>query len=259
VRLDRPICIIDTETTGVEVESDRIVQIATVRLETDGTTTMSSHLVNAGVPIPPEATAIHGIDDLRVANEQPFPDVWPLLRERMLGAVLCAYNARFDVGILAAECKRHRISWQPPERVIDPLVIFRTEAPHTLEGAVRYYLGLNHEHAHDALYDCMATRRVLLEQIQRAQYDAIEDLLLASQPAPDPRWVDSERKFYWRFHEPVFAFGKHRGRALRDVARTDGDYLGWLLRQEIAPDVRRILQDAGKGKIARKEPAGVAS
>ena len=250
---DRPICIIDTETTGVEVELDRIVQVATVRLETDGTTTMSSHLVNPGVPIPPEATAIHGIDDARVADEQRFLDIWPALRDRMHGTALCAYNARFDLGILAAECRRHRISWQPPGRVIDPLVIFRRELPHTLEGAMRYYLGLGHEGAHDALADCLATRKVLREQIERGQYDAIEDLLEASQPAPDPRWVDSERKLYWRFHEPVFAFGKHRGRPLRDVVRTDGDYLMWLLRQELAADVRKILQEACRGKITRRK------
>ncbi len=259
MKFDRPLCIIDTETTGVEVELDRVVQVATVRLETDGTLTMSAHMVNPGVPIPPEATAIHGIGDDRVVEQPTFRQVWPALSDRIYGAVLCAYNARFDIGILAAECRRNRINWQPPDRVIDPLVIFRRELPHTLTGAYAHYLGLALEGAHDALNDCRATMAVLKEQIQRAQYEHLEDLIAASQPEPDPRWVDSEGKFYWRFCEPTFSFGKHRGRSLREVARTDGDYLAWLLRQEIAADVRKILQEACRGKIARRELAGVAS
>lgn len=252
LKLDRPLVIVDTETTGVEKSIDRIVQIAAIRIEPCGTTEEQCLLVNPGVPIPPEATAIHGITDARVVAEPKFPTAWALMRRLIEGADFCAYNAPFDLGMIEAECKRAGLPVYKPERVIDPLVIFRRLVPHTLEGALKYFAGLEHEDAHDASGDCNATLHVLQCQAFEAQA-SLDQLVEMSKPEPSDRWCDSERRFYWRFHEPTFAFGKCQGQPLARVAKSDRSYLDWMVKQDFAPDVKALIQRALRGESLKRE------
>lgn len=255
LKLDRPLVIVDTETTGVEKSIDRIVQIAAIRIEPSGLTEEQCMLVNPGVPIPPEATAIHGITDARVAAEPKFPTVWAVMARLIKGADFCAYNAPFDLGMIEAECKRAGLPVYKPERVVDPLVIFRGRQPHTLKGAVEYYLLEEHAQAHDALGDAKATLDVLMAQACEKAIDDFDDLIEESKPEPDARWCDSERRFYWRFHEPTFAFGKCQGQPLAQVAKADRSYLDWMLKQDFAPDVKDLIQRALRGESLKREVA----
>jgi DNA polymerase-3 subunit epsilon len=251
--LSRPLAVIDVETTGVEPDIDRIVQIGLVRVYEGGGRMTNCWMVDPGIPIPPEATEIHGITDAMVKDAEPFAMLWPRIASVISECDVCAYNAKFDLTMLEAECMRNGIAWQPPERVIDPYRIFLSRVPHTLEGAVRFYLRRPHENAHSASADCIATLEVLKAQALEYGLGTVEQLIKASMPAKDPRWVDSTRKFYWRFGTPAFAFGKHRGRPLAEVARSDSSYLGWMLSQDYGNEVDGLIRDAMQGRIPSRE------
>lgn len=250
--LDQPIVIVDTETTGVEPELDRIVQVAAIRVETNGARREFCSLVKPGIPIPPEATAIHKITDADVADAPPWPHAWSALGHFLNGAVFCAYNARFDIAMIRAECQRHRIAWTPPDQVIDPMVIFRQRVPHTLEGAVRHFCAYEHEQAHNALGDVTATYDVLWAQAAQYNLGGAASMIEASTVPPDPRYCDSNRSFYWRHGAPVFGFGKHKGLPL---ARVDAGYLKWMLGQDYPEDTKDLVKRALRGETIRRPAA----
>src|SRR5690554_572278 len=141
LQLDRPLVVLDTETTGVDPEIDRIVQIGIVLVSRDHERQEWEFYIDPEEPIPPEATEIHGISDVIVQGKPPFVQIWPLIAEIIDGADIVAYNARFDLAMIDAELKRAALpKWdRSGVRVIDPLVIFRARHPHTLEGACKEY------------------------------------------------------------------------------------------------------------------------
>lgn len=249
MNIDQSICILDTETTGTDTESDRIIQVAAVRIEPDETRRNICLMVDPGEKIPPEASAVHGIFDCDVVGQPRWPAAWARLAPILGGAVVCAYNARFDLGIIAAENKRHRISWTPPTEVIDPMVIFRQRVPHTLAGAVRHYLDQEHENAHDAMGDVEATIGVLDMQSLTYGLGNVAEMIAASTIPPDPRYCDSNRSFYWRHGAPVFGFGKHKGLPL---ARVDAGYLKWMLGQDYPEDTKDLVKRALRGETIRR-------
>lgn len=256
LNLTRPLVVLDVETTGLEPDIDRIVQIGLVTQPPGGVIQQFQSLVNPGCPIPPEVTEIHGITDEAVKDAESFPAVWSRVAELLEGADLCAYNARFDLSMIEAECKRNGIPWEPPARVIDPLLIFRAFHPHTLVGAVRHYCGREHEDAHSAMGDVLATLEVLEKQSEAHGLASVEQLIEASQPAKNAQWVDATRKFYWRFGAPVFAFGKHRGRPLAEVVNCDSSYLDWMLRQDYGLEVDELIRNALRGRIPSRPKPG---
>lgn len=257
IKLDRPLVILDTETTGVDKDIDRIVQIAVIRVEANGSEDSVCWLLNPGVPIPPEATAIHGITDGAVSGAREFSDRYPELMAWLKGADFCAYNAPFDLGMLEAECKRARLPVYKPERIIDPLVIYRAEVPHTLVGALMTYTSQAHLDAHDALGDCKATLQVLRKQLELGDLKTIDAAIAASVPPKDERFADSGRWFYFRFGLPTFAFGKHKGTAIN---RVDRGYLNWMLGQDIPDDTKSLVKRALAGESCKREvPAEVGA
>jgi DNA polymerase-3 subunit epsilon len=253
LQLTRPLVVLDTETTGLEPGIDRIVQIGIVRVEAGRDPGRYKYLVNPGVPIPPEATAIHGITDEMVKDERAFAYLWPmLLRVGIDGADLCAYNARFDLAMIDAELSRAALTWdRSGVRIIDPMMIFRARHPHTLEGACKEYGVGNLDDAHDALADASATLAVLGRML--ARYDmSIEEAADQSVQPPDDRYCDSGRKFAWRFHRPVHAQGKHRGKPID----CDLGYLEWMLRgiQDLPADTRALIEQVMEGDVPTNQP-----
>jgi DNA polymerase-3 subunit epsilon len=117
---------LDVETTGLDPAVARVLEVAALRLDPGGKPESFHALVNPGVPIPPEASAIHGILDRDVRGQPRFEDIGRDLYRVVNGADLVAYKAPFDLAVLAAEFALAGVRFKVKGRaVIDPLTVFR--------------------------------------------------------------------------------------------------------------------------------------
>lgn len=246
LRLTRPLIVLDLETTGTDVNNDRIVEISMLMRGTDNKATMR---LNPGIPIPAEASAVHGITDDDVANKPSFSDLAPAIIGFLNGADITGFNVRsFDVPLLTSEFRRVNITWPPADvQIVDVFRIYNRMEPRTLSAAVRHYLGREHDGAHGADADVMACSVVLDQQSNIYGAATLAELEALER---DPDWLDQDGKIRWRSDDvAVIGFGKYQGLPLGKV---DLGYLEWMLRQEFAPDVKQIIKDALKGIFPRR-------
>jgi len=251
-----PLVVFDLETTGPDRLTDRIVEIAALKVSPDGSVAVYETRVNPGVKIPREATAVHGITDADVADAPTFAEVAPRLAAFLEGCDLAGYSLRgFDVPLLARELERVKCPFTfDGRRVVDAQVIYFRKEPRDLSAAVRTFVGREHAGAHSALADSIAAAEVLAGQLTR--YDDLpRDIeALAAFTAPvEGRWVDADKRFVWRDGAAVFNFGAKRGQPLEAVAAKSPEYLDWMLDADFPEEAKRIVREAREGRFpARK-------
>ena len=135
--------VFDTETTGLEAGIDKLVEIGAVELVNRVPTGRVWHrYVNPGRPISPDAIAVHGITNEKVAHEPRFRELAADLAAFLEGATLIAHNASFDVGFLDAEFGEAGLPALDPERVVDTLALARKRFPganNTLDALCRRF------------------------------------------------------------------------------------------------------------------------
>ncbi|HMA13674.1 MAG TPA: exonuclease domain-containing protein, partial [Kiloniellaceae bacterium] len=176
-----PAVAIDTETTGLDVRQDRVVEIAAVRLGPQGLTEHIARLVAPGAPIPPSATAVHGITDEEVAGAEPFAPVMAAVAEWIGNAVVVGYSVGFDLAVLRAEHERHGLAWTPPRSlcVRHLLQLVAPELPsQSLELAARW-LGVESGERHRALGDAETAGRIFHALVPRLREKGILTLAQA--------------------------------------------------------------------------------
>lgn len=254
--LDRPLVAFDLETTGTDPLQDRIVEIAIIRLEPAGPQQSFRSLVNPQMPIPPEATRIHGISDQDVADQPTFAQLAAHVARLLDGADLAGFNSiRFDQPFLAQEFLRAQVAvvWEG-RRHLDALRIYHIKERRDLSAAVRFYCGRELQGAHSALADAAATLEVLDAQL--ARYDDLpRDVGQLHQlcNTADPRFLEPSRKLEWnREGKASISFGRHRGRSLEELAEKEPDYLRWIVAQDFTPEVKKIASEALKGKFPKR-------
>jgi DNA polymerase-3 subunit epsilon len=250
LRLQRPLVFLDVESTGVSASSDRIVEIATLRLYPDGSEEFRCCRVNPGVPIAAEATAVHGISDADVVGEPAFGVYAKSLLWSLTDCDFAGFGiARFDLPLLQAEFQRVGIEFAWRNRaVIDAMAIFHTMERRDLAGAVRFYLDRGFPRAHAAEEDVRATVDVLCAQLQRYE-DLPSDLDALHQfcNPTNPDWIDPDGKFIWSNGVPTIAFGKHMGTPLAGLVASEPDYLAWVLKGDFSPEVKQLVKNALDG------------
>ena len=250
LKLERPLVGFDLETTGVDVDRDRIVQIALVRLAPDGRRATLASLVNPRQPIPPQATAVHGITDADVADKPTFAELRPEIEEMLKDADLAGFNSiRFDLPLLQAELKRAGGLFElRGVRHLDAMRIFHTMEPRNLTAAYRYYCDADLTGAHDALADVNATLDVLDAQLGRyADLPREIDELHRFCNPDEGKYLDRKRKLIWSDGgDAVLTFGKFNGRTLQEICKVpDGrSYLEWMLTKDFDEDLKGILREA---------------
>jgi DNA polymerase-3 subunit epsilon len=243
--LNRPLAIVDLETTGLDPQKDRIVEIGVLKLVPGGDREQRSRRLNPGMPIPPAATAVHGITDADVAGAPRFEEVAGSLLALLDGCDFCGFNLkRFDLRVLHAEFVRAgRPLSMEGRSVIDAMEIFHRHEPRDLGAAVRFYLGREHADAHSAAADVEATAAILDAMLSR--YTSLPRTVAGlHQQFVDPGCVDSDGFFARIEGQLRFAKGKYRGQPLEFVATTKPDYLEWMLRENLFGDTRAIVQEA---------------
>lgn len=257
LELKKPIVFFDIESTGLDTQSDRIVELAAVKLFPDGAREEKCKRFNPLIPIPKEATAVHGITDEDVKNEPPFYRV--ARGEKGIAAFfkncdLGGFNiVHFDIPLLKKELERADETLDLTDvAVVDVMKIFKKREPRTLDAAVRFYCNREHEGAHAALADVTATVDVLLSQIER-----YEDLPSTPEgldmEVRHPESVDRNGKLRWVNGEATVAFGMHKGRTLRYMAAEEPDYIRWMIENNVVEDVSHLLGDALIGRFSTKE------
>jgi len=246
--LDRPLVFFDLETTGLHLKNDRIIELALIKITPQGDVLERVRRFNPGIPIPPEASAVHGITDADVADKAPFCARARALADMLDGCDLAGFNVRrFDIGMLIEEFARCDIPFElAGRRIIDMQNIFHREEPRDLSAAARFYLGREHEEAHAALGDIRTSAAVLGAQLERYRHLPRDiDGLHAYCEEYAPFRTEVDRWFSNAEDGRVFRRGKHRGRALAEVATQEPDYLRWMLSTDDMDDeVQRIVREA---------------
>jgi DNA polymerase-3 subunit epsilon len=231
LQLQRPVAFLDLETTGVNLSTDRIVEIAIVKILPDGSRQEKIKLINPEMPIPADATAIHGITDEKVADAPTFKQVANELKQFLDQCDLAGYNSnRFDIPLLVEEFLRAELEVDfTSRRMVDVQHIFYAMEPRTLTAAYKFYCGKDLTSAHSAAHDVNATIDVLLAQMERyTQLGANVDSILKS--VGEEKIVDYARRMIFNDRgQEVFNFGKHKGKLVADVFRQERQYYDWMM------------------------------
>lgn len=243
LQLKRPICIFDLESTGTNVVKDRIVEISILKVFPNGNKESRTWLVNPEMPIPAEVTAIHGIDDAKIANEPTFKQLAHRVHDMIKDSDLAGYNSnKFDIPLLVEEFCRAEIDFDLTKRkAVDVQNIFHKKEKRTLEAAYMFYCDKTLENAHSAEADVTATYEVLLGQLDR--YDDLENN------------VDFLSEYSNRFNaadvagfivfnekgEECFSFGKYKKQTVESVLAKDPGYFGWLQNADFPLYTKKVL------------------
>jgi DNA polymerase-3 subunit epsilon len=249
--LDRPVVVLDTETTGTNPRLDRIIEIACVKLHPDGRCEEWVRRFDPAMPIPPASTAIHGITQRDVAGLPLFKDCAPELAAFLEGCDLAGYNMTgFDLPVLRNEFHRAGVAFEVTDRrLLDGQRIFFAREPRNLAAAARFYCEVDHDGAHSALADARMTLRVLAGQLERyadlpRTVAELHDLFCAGIDQD----MDPEGRIRLVKGEPTINFGRHRGRTLRALSREEPGVLHWILKGDFSRFVKEIV-----GKFVPKE------
>lgn len=251
IPLLRPLAFLDTETTGVDVQKDRVVEIAIEIHFPDGRAPERKvRRINPGVPIPADASAVHGITDADVAGEPTFRQVGVALRALLEPCDLIGFGLRrFDVPLLVAEWKRVGVTFDPKRlpsgerrRIVDLLMLFHLESPRDLTAAARIYAGVELADAHSAEADTGVLPSVLEGMLAThaaltPDLDQLHSRCDEYQPyrGPVETWFGDD------LTKPVFQFGKNKGQSLRAA---DNGYIAWMLKQpDMDEDVKRFVRE----------------
>ncbi|XZF13898.1 exonuclease domain-containing protein [Chitinophagaceae bacterium MMS25-I14] len=256
--LKRPIIFFDLETTGTDHAKDRIVELAFVKIMPDGKRERMVKRINPGIPIPASVTAIHGITDEDVKDAPLFKQVAHQLYDWMKNCDLGGYNSsKFDLPLLAEEFLRVGINVDFTERMmIDVQQIFFKMESRSLSAAYNFYCKKQLENAHSAEADIDATIEVLEAQLDRYEHLPTEVKPLSDFTAGE-QYVDYARRIVLREGQPVFNFGKHKGRKVEEVFTQEPQYYDWMMQADFALHTKqKISEILNRMKFAKTATKG---
>ena len=251
LHLKNPLVFFDLETTGINIVSDRIVEISYLKIMPNGEEESKTRLINPEMPIPPQATAIHGITDEDVKASSTFKVIAKSLAAQISGCDLAGYNSnRFDIPLLAEEFLRADIDIDLMKRkFIDVQTIFHKKEPRNLAAAYKFYCDKDLENAHTAAADTKATYEILQAQLDRYP-DLINDITFLSDYSSFNNNADfAGRVIYNEKKQEVINFGKYKGRLVEDVLRDDPGYYGWIMQGDFALHTKKVFTEI---KIRKK-------
>ena len=243
LKLKRPLLFFDIESTGLNVATDRIVEISMVKVMPDGSRDVKTRRVNPTIPIPEAARAVHGISDEDVKDCPTFAQLAKSMMAWMEGCDIAGYNSlNFDIPMLTEEFMRVGLDPKFRERnLVDVQVIFYKKEPRTLSGAYKFYRGKNLEDAHTAEADTMATLEVLEAQLDHYP-DLENDVAALADFTKRQKMLDYAGRIVLDEHDvPIFNFGKHKGRSVREVLEQEPSYYTWMQNGDFTQDTKNVL------------------
>jgi DNA polymerase-3 subunit epsilon len=253
LQLTRPLAIIDLETTGINLGTDRIVEIAIVKILPDEKKQVKRKLLNPEMPISVTSTEIHGITNEMVKDAPTFRQVANELKQFLDHCDLAGYNSnRFDIPMLAEEFLRIGMEFEGKgRRLLDVQKIFHMMEQRTLSAAYRFYCNKELEGAHGAEADASATWDVLVAQVVRYPVlgNNIDTIL---KHIGEEQVVDFARRFVMENGVEVFNFGKYKGRPVADVLKSEPQYYDWMMKGDFPLHTKQKLTEIFNRTMLKK-------
>lgn len=257
LHLKNPLCFFDLETTGINITQDRVIQIAVIKVNVNGEVVRKSNILNPGIPIPAESTAIHGISEADVVGKPMFKDVAKEYAKFLEGSDLSGFNIlKFDIPMLVEEFLRAGVDFDySRKKIIDAQKIFHLMEKRTLSAAYKFYLHKELQNSHSAEADAEASMEVLMAQVERYAGQTVTDSLgnkigeinndmdvlaqLTSSELVDlaGRMIKNEKG------EEIFNFGKHKNKPVALVLKQEPSYYDWMMNGDFPMDTKRRLTE----------------
>jgi len=253
LQLTKPLAFIDLETTGINLATDRIIEIAIVKVLPDGKRSVKRKLINPGMTIPKQSSDIHGITDEMVKDAPVFKEVAHELKQMLDGCDIAGYNSnRFDIPLLVEEFLRADVDFDMKgRRLLDVQNIFHKMEQRTLSAAYKFYCSKNLDGAHSAEVDASATHEILIAQLERypdlgTSIDSVLKLI------GEESIVDFARRFIMENGVEVFNFGKYKGKAVADVLRNEPQYYDWMMKGDFPQYTKQKLTEIRTRSLLKK-------
>jgi DNA polymerase III subunit epsilon len=253
LQLTKPLAFIDLETTGINLATDRIIEIAIVKVLPDGKRSIKRKLIHPQIPIPKQSSDVHGITDEMVKDAPAFKEVAHELKQMLDGCDIAGYNSnRFDIPMLVEEFLRADVDFEMKgRRLLDVQNIFHRMEQRTLSAAYKFYCNKILDGAHGAEVDATATHEILIAQLERypdlgTSIDSVLKLI-GEEPI-----VDFARRFIMENGIEIFNFGKYKGRAVAEVLRTEPQYYDWMMKGDFPQYTKQKLTEIRTRSLLKK-------
>jgi len=253
LQLNRPIAFIDLETTGINISTDRILEIAIVKVLPDNSKLVKRKLINPLMPIPPASTEIHGISDEMVKDAPSFKQAANEIKQFIEHCDLGGYNSnRFDIPMLIEEFLRSGLEFSLDGRkLLDVQKVFHMMEQRTLSAAYKFYCNKSLENAHSAEVDAQATWEVLEAQVEKyPQIGTTVESIVKFTGEDDI--VDFARRFVKEKGIEVFNFGKHKGKPVTQVLKEEPQYYDWMMKGDFPMNTKQKLTEILNRTLLKK-------
>lgn len=255
LNLEKPIVFFDLETTGINIGTDRIVEISILKVFPNGNKESKTWLVNPEMEIPKSSSDIHGITNEQVVAEPTFNELAPKVSELIAGCDLAGFNSnRFDIPLLAEELMRAGIDFDMNDRkAIDVQVIFHKKEQRTLSAGYQFYCGKELEGAHGAEADTNATYEILLAQIEKYEdigntVDVLSAFSTHGKRADFAGFILVNEE-----DQEVFSFGKYKNRTVEEVFKENPGYHNWIQNADFPLFTKKVLREIKERMSAPKK------
>jgi len=253
LQLSRPIAFIDLETTGINVSTDKIVEIAIVKILVDGTKQVKRKLINPLMPIPAASSAIHGITNEMVKDAPSFKQAGNEIKQFIDNCDLAGYNSnRFDIPMLIEEFLRAGMEFSADgKKLLDVQKVYHMMEQRTLGAAYKFYCNKQLDNAHSAEIDASATWEVLEAQLDRYPQigSTVEDVVKFT---GEDDIIDFARRFIKLNGIEVFNFGKHKGKPVVQVLKEEPQYYDWMMKGDFAMNTKQKLTEILNRTLLKK-------
>jgi DNA polymerase-3 subunit epsilon len=253
LQLVKPLAVIDLETTGINLSTDRIVEIAIVKVFPDGKKQIKRKLINPEMPISAASQEMHGITNEMVKDAPTFKQVANEIKQFLDNCDLAGYNSnRFDIPLLAEEFLRVGLEFDFSNRkLVDVQKIFHMMEQRTLSAAYKFYCNKNLEGAHGAEADATATWEILEAQVNRYPQlgNSIDSIITC---IGDDCIVDFARRMIMENGVEIFNFGKHKGRVVAEVLKAEPQYYDWMMKGDFPMHTKQKLTEIYRRTVLKK-------
>ncbi len=248
LNLNRPLVVFDLESTGLNITEDRIIELSYVKVFPDGHEEAKTYRFNPEREIPEQAIKVHGITNDMLVNEPTFKERAHEIARVFEGSDIAGFNSNhFDIPLLAQELSQAGVGFDPAQhKFIDVQTIYHKREKRDLEAACIFYCGHPMENHHSAADDAKTTLEVLKAQLDHYAHDAeplLNDVDFLSQYSSHNRNVDlAGRIILNELKQPVFNFGKHRGKLVEEVfTKLDKGYYDWMMKSDFAENTKQVI------------------
>lgn len=246
LNLKNPILFFDIESTGLNVATDRIVEICAVKVLVNGDQEVKTRRINPTIPISQEAQAVHGISDEDVKDCPTFKEIAKSMAKWMEGCDFAGYNSiKFDIPLLAEEFLRVGIDFDFRKRnLVDVQNIFHKMEQRTLSAAYKFYCKKDLENAHSAEADTLATYEILQSQLDMYNGILENDIKKLAEFSTRTKILDYAGRIVLNEKDiPVFNFGKHKGKSVEEVLTKEPSYYAWMMNGDFTLDTKKVLTE----------------